>query len=62
MTDENEVRKADRAAERAVTDRVEAVVDDLVKGRVGTSDRDSLGEALRRADRNAGVGRAIRPL
>ncbi len=60
MTDENDVRQADRAEEQAVVKRVGDVVADLTAGKVGRADRHNLGDALERANRNADVQRAIR--
>ena len=60
MTDENDVRQVDRAEEQAVVKRVSDVVSDLSAGKVGSADRHNLGDALERANRNAGVQRAIR--
>lgn len=60
MTDENEVRQADRAEEQAVIKRVGDVISDLFAGKVGRSARGDLGDALERANRNANVQRAIR--
>ncbi len=60
MSDENDVRQADRAEEQAVVKRVGDVVADLTAGKVGRADRHNLGDALERANRNADVQRAIR--
>ena len=60
MSDENDTRAADRAEEQAVVKRVESVITDLSAGKVGSADRHNLGDALERANRNAGVQRAIR--
>jgi hypothetical protein len=60
MTDENDVRQADRVEEQAVVKRITDVISDLTAGKVGRSDRYNLGDALERANRNAGVQRAIR--
>ena len=60
MSDENDVRQADRVEEQAVVKRVNDVITDLTAGKIGRADRYNLSDALERANRNAGVQRAIR--
>ncbi len=60
MSDENDVRRQDRAREEAVLKRVSDVIGDLIAGDVPRTARRDLGYALRRADGAADVQRAIR--
>ena len=44
--------------EEAVKQHVDEIVDDLQRGRVVPAQRQQIGEALRRAERDAGLARA----
>jgi hypothetical protein len=51
---------ADNSEEKAVQDKVDAVIDVLGKGHVVPREVDRIDDAVQRARRDAGVGRAIR--